>query len=92
MRKDFINNNNKYVKKTKILKYGKYEGETKNDLMKGKGILYYNNSKRYEGEFKNGKREGKGILYYNDGGKYIGEFKNGKREGKLIDYFNNGNR
>ena len=59
LRQDIINNNNnKYIIKTKILEYGKYEGEFKNNLMEGKGIFYYNNGDRYEGDWKNDLREG----------------------------------
>ena len=46
-----------------VFDYGIYEGETKNDLKEGKGILFYNNGNRYEGEFKNDLIEGKGIYY-----------------------------
>ena len=86
------NNNNKSVIQTKILSYGRYEGEIKNNLMEGKGTLYYNDGNRYEGEFHNNNREGKGILFFQSGSKYIGEYKNGKANGKGILYFFSGNR
>ena len=39
----------------------KYEGEWKNGLKEGKGIMYYNDGRRYKGDWKNDLKEGKGI-------------------------------
>ena len=33
------------------------------EILKGKGIIYYENGDRYEGDFKSDKREGKGIYF-----------------------------
>ena len=42
----------------------RYEGDFKNDLKNGKGIIYYKNGGRYEGDFKNNLRDGKGLDFY----------------------------
>ena len=40
----------------------KYEGNFKNGMYEGKGIMYNNKEgEKYEGNFKNGIKEGKGI-------------------------------
>ena len=44
----------------------KYEGDWKNDLKDGKGIIYWIDGGRYESDYKNGLYEGKGIYYYKD--------------------------
>ena len=44
----------------------KYEGDQKNDLKDGKGIIYWIDGGRYESDYKNGLYEGKGIYYYKD--------------------------
>ena len=62
-----LNNNNNYIKKTKIYGNGKYYGEIRNDIREGKGIMYYIDGDRYEGKWKNDKAEGKGIYFYNNG-------------------------
>lgn len=43
----------------------KYEGDKKNGVRSGKGILYYSNGLCYEGEFKDGFRHGYGTLKFN---------------------------
>ena len=71
----------------------KYEGEFKNGIIEGKGILYYIDGSRYEGNIKKSFREGNGIMYNNKGLKeYEGYWKNDEKEGKGIEYFNNINR
>ena len=85
-------NNNNLIYKTKIYKYGKYIGETKNGLREGKGIMYYNDGNRYDGEWKNDGIEGKGIYYWNDGERYEADWKNGLSEWKGIYFWNNGER
>ena len=68
----------------------RYEGERKNDLKEGKGILYFPNGDRYEGEFKNDKMDGKGIYYYENGEKFEGIFKEDKKNGKGKHFLNDG--
>ena len=79
-------------KQIKMYKDGKYEGEFKNNLRDGKGIMYYNNDNKYEGEWKNDFKEGKGIMYYKSGNKYVGEWKNDDKEGEGIMYYKSGNK
>jgi hypothetical protein len=68
-----------------------YEGETKNGMPEGRGILSTNNYK-YEGDFKSGKMEGRGIFFFNNGERYEGDIKNGLEDGKGVLYFDNGNK
>lgn len=39
-----------------------YEGDFKNNMPNGKGVLYFENGSMYKGEFKNGRMEGKGMM------------------------------
>lgn len=63
-----------------------YEGEVKNGLKEGKGILRFrdNDEKFYFGEFKDGKIEGKGKLFFSKEEYYEGNFKQGKFEGRGV--------
>tara|TARA_B100000401_G_C52801400_1_gene718766 strand:- start:452 stop:1729 length:1278 start_codon:yes stop_codon:yes gene_type:complete len=69
----------------------KHEGNIKNGLFDGIGILKRNNKLFYKGEFKDGVITGKGELY-NDKETimYNGDFINGKFDGKGILYNSNG--
>lgn len=60
-----------------------FEGEIKNGLKEGKGILRFlgNDEKFYFGEFKGGKVDGKGKLFFSKQEYYEGDFKQGKFEG-----------
>ena len=55
----------------------KYEGEIKNSLPSGKGVLSHLDKIVYDGEWVKGEMQGMGINYYGNGGKYFGEIKNG---------------
>jgi hypothetical protein len=55
--------------------YGKYEGETKDDIPNGQGTFTYTNGKKYVGEYKDGNFHGQGTITYTDGTKYVGEWK-----------------
>ena len=68
----------------------RYEGEFKNNVIEGKGFMFYKNGNTFEGSFKNNKMEGKGIFNFIQGNKYIGEYKGGLRDGKGIVYYSNG--
>ena len=68
----------------------RYEGDRKNNLKEGKGILYFQNGDKYEGEFKNDKMDGKGVLYYANGEKFKGKFKEDKKIGKGKYFFKDG--
>jgi len=54
----------------------KYEGEKKNGLRNGNGVLYYSNGLCYEGEFKDGLRHGYGTLKFNHIEIYNGDWTN----------------
>ena len=57
-------NNNRFTIGNKKIEL-KYEGERKNGIRHGNGVLYYSNGLCYEGEFKEGVRHGYGILKFN---------------------------
>lgn len=71
-----------------------YEGNFKNFLFHGKGIIKYKIKKNdennnnipisYEGQFKNGYKEGKGKLIFKDGSYYEGNFNLDKYNGEGI--------
>ena len=62
-----------------------YEGEFKDGVYEGKGVMLYSDVAKYEGEFKNNKADGKGIYTILGGSfKYEGEFKNDNFHGKGI--------
>ena len=63
-----------------------YDGEYKNGIKEGIGVLYYQSGEKYEGKFFNGVREGKGIFYWKDGNKWEGYFKNDEMNGEGIFY------
>ena len=67
----------------------KYDGEWKNDLMDGKGTLYFRNGNKYEGEFRNNTIEGKGKFIYTED-VYEGDYKDCEKEGKGAYFFNDG--
>jgi hypothetical protein len=48
---------------------GDFEGEMKDGVRDGKGVLQWTNGDKYEGEFKNGFREGQGVLAFQVKGK-----------------------
>ena len=65
----------------------RYEGEIKNGLLHGKGILKKNNKLNYDGYFDNGYLTGTGSFYHNNKIYYKGEISNCKfnGEGTLYD-------
>lgn len=59
-----IDNNNKFSvgnRRNEI----RYDGEKKESIRSGHGVLYYSNGLCYEGEFKNNMRHGYGVLKFN---------------------------
>lgn len=78
--------------KTQLPDSSVYEGEFKNGLFNGKGILTWSNAACYKGEFKNGLMDGKGNYVGSDGSKYEGDYKDGILDGKGILVFANGDR
>jgi hypothetical protein len=61
---------------------GRYEGEVKDGIFSGWGILVEPNGDRYEGEFDHDMRNGKGTLVEAKGDTYVGDFRNDLREGR----------
>ena len=60
----------------------KYEGEKKNGIRHGNGVLFYSNGLCFEGEFKDGCRHGYGILKFNHIEIYNGDWVNDEIEGR----------
>lgn len=58
-----------------------YEGEVKDGLMHGHGILLFHDGTRYEGEFRDGTMHGTGTMTYPSGTRYVGQFRNGTFDG-----------
>ena len=61
-----------------------YEGENKNRIAHGKGIMKYPNGDIYDGTWRNGERHGSGIFTYANGDVYDGIWRNGERHGSGI--------
>ena len=60
-----------------------YEGEWKNGLRSGVGLLTYSDGKRsYKGQWSEGNASGYGVFRYADGSVYVGRWKQNKRHGK----------
>ena len=68
------------------LEFEYYIGEWKDNLITGKGILYYKDRSKYQGDFFENKIKGYGKIIWEDGEYYIGEWKNGLKHGKGIMY------
>ena len=47
-----------------------YEGDYKNNMRNGFGVMTYPDGRKYEGDFKNNMRNGYGVMTYQDRGKY----------------------
>ena len=80
------------------LEHGNYysggiKNELKNDLMHGKGKIYYKEGNvLYDGEFIKDKFDGNGTYFDKEGNYYKGKWKNGLKHGKGITYFKNGRK
>jgi len=81
-----------YYKENDELNRVKYDGNWKNNIRDGKGVINWKNGNRYEGDFKYDRMEGKGIFYYINGDRYEGDFKYDRIEGWGIMYYDNGDR
>lgn len=69
-----------------------YQGQWKNGLMDGKGLMIYQNGNRYDGEWKAGQRHGKGKLSYRSGSFYKGNWAHDEKSGKGYTLYRNGQR
>ena len=56
----------------------KYQGNVKDEIPNGLGILIFPNGDKYVGGWKDGKRNGQGRFTYTKGRKYVGEWKDDK--------------
>ena len=68
-----------------------YDGNWKDDIPDGQGVLRSPDGSVYEGMFRKGLRHGAGVQTFSVGhiAKYDGEWVNGQRHGKGIIYFRN---
>ena len=69
-----------------------YEGEMKDGLMHGHGVLIFDDGSRYEGEFRNGTYHGVGTMLYSDGTLYAGYFRDGTLDGEGTMIYSDGHR
>lgn len=68
-----------------------YEGEFKEDLYDGEGVLVLENGLVYSGSFSRGKRHGKGLLFSNeDKFRYEGEWKHDMKFGNGTETYPDG--
>jgi hypothetical protein len=80
----------------------RYEGEMRDGLFSGVGVLSSVNGDRYEGAFRDDMKEGKGTLKFANGDRYTGEFHNDmmhgrgsmvyQNKGRYVGEFRNGRR
>lgn len=95
---------NGYFRETYI-NGSKYEGDFKDGMRRGRGIMTWKDGAKYDGDWEDGMRHGKGIMTWKTGEKYEGEFKKDERTGygtytwpetekgylfKYVGYFKNG--
>ena len=59
-----------------------YDGEFKDGLFDGNGVITHLDGEKYVGEFKDDIANGQGTNTFLDGQKYVGTFKDGKRNGQ----------
>jgi hypothetical protein len=64
--------------------YKSYDGQIRNGLPNGVGVLVYDNDDRYEGQVRNGIPSGNGMFVFNTNDRYEGQVRNGKPEGKGV--------
>jgi hypothetical protein len=63
---------------------GKYEGEFRDGLRHGFGIMAFKHSCRYEGQWSNGRMDGKGLYIWSDSTRYEGQWVKGERTGEGV--------
>lgn len=68
---------------------GTYEGERKNGLPHGQGVMTYKNGDIYNGTWENGVRQGFGLFMKKNGDYYEGDWLNGQKHGNGF-YYGNG--
>jgi hypothetical protein len=70
-------------------KFDRYEGQLKDGVREGPGIIYYRSGSeliKYDGEWKSRCQHGHGTEWYSKGGRYEGEWEDKKRHGHGIAY------
>jgi hypothetical protein len=65
-----------------LIRSNRYDGEWKNGLKEGTGVMDFSSGNRYEGMWKEGSMDGHGIFTGADGHKYGGAFKAGALHGR----------
>jgi hypothetical protein len=65
------------------LDYSQYEGDFKNNLFHGRGIITELNGASYDGTWENGMKNGQGMQIYFNGDVYKGEFLDDKRDSSI---------
>ena len=86
-----INKRRSNSKKTINYSNGRYEGETINGEINGRGTFYFNNGNKYVGNWLNNNKHGYGTFYWADGDRYEGNWENDERT-KGSYYWANGDR
>ena len=69
-----------------------YDGDWKEGVETGTGILEFSDGTKYEGEFKNGLYHGNGMITFSNGDKFEGEFVEGCIKGKGKYTWNDGEK
>ncbi|MBD2326628.1 hypothetical protein [Alkalinema sp. FACHB-956] len=72
--------------------YKSYEGQMRNGIPNGRGILVYSNDDRYEGQVRNGIPNGQGMFLFANNDRYEGGIKNGQPHGQGAFTMANGDR
>lgn len=75
-----------------VTKSGKYEGEFRDGLRHGFGVMAFKQSCRYEGQWVKGRMEGKGLYIWADSRRYEGQWVKGERTGEGVLTMPNGER
>jgi hypothetical protein len=67
-----------------------YDGQWKEGMRHGQGIVKWGNGNRYEGHYKENWRHGRGVYKWSDGRRYEGQFKDGMMHGQGVYKYSNG--
>ena len=70
----------------------KYQGNVKDEIPNGIGILIFPNGDKYVGGWKDGKRNGQGIETYLSGQKYEGQWRDGEIDGEGKFFYSGGSK
>ena len=69
-----------------------YNGDVKNGVPNGLGLIIFPNGHKYEGEWRDGLKNAQGTLTFPDGTKYVGGHKDDKRNGQGTYTWSDGNK